>query len=270
MARLDVDSCTKMLKKSANDSKIIFRPNYQSLTKNGKRDKFTSSSLPNSPRKQKKSHQSDDEDLKLRVTFSDTNLAGSDVTDSDMETLRKIMLRSKRRLKQQEDKEMEEVSKLSENPKIVPQSKKCKKVRPKLKEPNCEENVVLNNERTIFCLLNVTEGRNFTLDKNVPTNLFVSCRFLTSNDSVKSQVSWNTTKPQFHLLHYVPVKIDEDFLARCKDNFLVLEVWNHSRNKDKLVGVAMVPLHQFYLSFKVNLVGLLHQDCCAFNCYFVG
>jgi hypothetical protein len=105
--------------------------------------------------------------------------------------------------------------------------------------------------RDMFCFLKISEGRNFALDSKAPKNLYIYCRFMTSTDVVRSQISWNSTRPKFNVAHYVPVRLDKDFLRRCKDNFLVVEVWNHDR-KSKIVGVAMVPLQQFYLSFKVT------------------
>lgn len=109
----------------------------------------------------------------------------------------------------------------------------------------------LKTSAAVFCLLNISEGRNFALDDSHPTNLFVQCRFLTSGDIIKSQTCWNSTRPQFRMVHYVPVHLDDEFLKRCQDNFLVIEVWNIGAKTKDAVGVAMVPLHQLYLSFKV-------------------
>ena len=50
-----------------------------------------------------------------------------------------------------------------------------------------------------FCFLRITEGRNFVLDDSRPLNLFISCRFFTSTDAINSAISWNTTRPSFHL-----------------------------------------------------------------------
>jgi hypothetical protein len=112
---------------------------------------------------------------------------------------------------------------------------------------------------TIFFMIQVSEGRNFTLiDHSSPPSLFVSCRFLSATDVVKSKVAWNTTRPTFNLQHCVPFKLDEDFVrSRCKENYLVLEVWNFvgkSDEENELIGIAMLPLHQFFLSFKVSFI----------------
>jgi hypothetical protein len=111
----------------------------------------------------------------------------------------------------------------------------------------------------IFCLLKVKEGRNFARREDYTNNLYLTCRFMTSSDIVTSEVAWNTTNPKFNMMHYVPLKLDQDFLTRCKDNFLVIEVWN-LRDEKHLIGVAMVPLHQFYLSFRVSILVMIHGN----------
>jgi hypothetical protein len=102
--------------------------------------------------------------------------------------------------------------------------------------------------RDVFCFLKISEGRNFALDSKAPKNLYIYYRFMTSTDVVRSQISWNSTRPKFNVAHYVPVRLDRDFLRRCKDNFLVVEVWNHDR-KSKIVGVAMVSFAAVLLVF---------------------
>jgi hypothetical protein len=106
---------------------------------------------------------------------------------------------------------------------------------------------------TLFCLLRVTEGRNFSLgpSSSAAGNLFASCRIFDAAEQVTSAISWRTTRPQFHLKHYLPVKVDADFLKKCNDNFMFVEVWTYGHPSSAL-GIAMLPLHQFYLAFKVR------------------
>ena len=106
----------------------------------------------------------------------------------------------------------------------------------------------------VFCFLNVPEGRNFAMDvsSGPAPSLFLHCRFMTSEDAVQSQICWNSTRPEFHMKHYLPLPLDVDFLVRCKENYLVVEVWNFGKPTSKVVGVAMIPLQQFYLAFKVS------------------
>ena len=151
--------------------------------------------------------------------------------------------------------------------------------------PVVQENIVPSTSRvvqqptkTLMCLLEIPEGRNFTLENHSGApNLYVSCRFLTSGDSVQSQVCWNSTRPMFNLHHYVPLVLDQDFLLRCENNFLAIEVWNRRENDNDIVGVSMIPLHQFYLSFKViisqnfELYGFFCKLCfLSFLCIFFG
>ena len=64
-------------------------------------------------------------------------------------------------------------------------------------------------------------------------------------------MAWNSVDPTFNVTHYVPIKLDGEFLSRTKENFLVVEAWNMRTDLDKkLLGIAMISLQQFYLTFK--------------------
>ncbi|XP_059088742.1 uncharacterized protein LOC131884863 isoform X2 [Tigriopus californicus] len=109
--------------------------------------------------------------------------------------------------------------------------------------------------RNVFAYLRISEGRGFLLTEDYgqsvnSLNLFVSSHFLSSDDVVKSPVCWNTDRPQFSLSHYIPLSLDEKFLERCRENYLVVEVWNYSEPKNLLVGLSLLPLHQFHLGFQ--------------------
>ena len=76
---------------------------------------------------------------------------------------------------------------------------------------------------TVHVLLQVPEGRSFALGSTAPQSppsLFLSCRFFSPHDVAKSGVAWNTTRPFFNMQHCVPFSLDDDFIDRCRDNFL--------------------------------------------------
>lgn len=111
--------------------------------------------------------------------------------------------------------------------------------------------------QNVFAYLRISEGRGFLLTEDYgqsvnSLNLFVSSHFLSSEDIVKSPVCWNTDRPQFSLSHYIPTTLDAKFLERCRENYLVVEVWNYSEPKNLLVGLSLLPLHQFHLGFQVS------------------
>ncbi len=135
--------------------------------------------------------------------------------------------------------------------------------------PASEDGEGGGRRRPLFCMLRVSRGRNFALRDggSNPSSLFVACRLLSAKEMVKSEVCWNTTNPAFNLRHCVPVKLGlgaTAFPGRCKDNFLVVEVWNFKDDKKakkeggsgkrghEIVGVCMLPLQQLYLTFRVS------------------
>ena len=103
-------------------------------------------------------------------------------------------------------------------------------------------------------LLTISEGKDFSFRDSSIRNLFVSCRFMGSGALLTSQICWEVSNPNFHFRHSIPVELDRDFLENCcKSNFLILEVWSFFEPKDKLVGVATIPLNQIYVAYQVNL-----------------
>ena len=102
-------------------------------------------------------------------------------------------------------------------------------------------------------LLVISEGRDFSIRDTSIRNLFVSCRFLGSGSLLTSQICWNICKPNFNFRHSIPLELDQSFLESCcKSNFLILEVWSFSEPKDKLVGVATIPLNPIYVAYQVQ------------------
>ena len=100
----------------------------------------------------------------------------------------------------------------------------------------------------VLCLLRIEEGRNFSLETN---SLYLTCRLFSDDKHVSTSVAWNSnTKPKFELRHVVPIEITTEFLEEaCRDNHLVVEVWNFSEPASQIVGVATISLHQLYTAF---------------------
>ena len=100
----------------------------------------------------------------------------------------------------------------------------------------------------VLCLLRIEEGRNFSLETN---SLYLTCRLFSDDKHVSTSVAWNSnSKPKFELRHVVPIEITPEFLEdACRDNHLVVEVWNFSEPTSKVVGVATISLHQLYTAF---------------------
>ena len=128
----------------------------------------------------------------------------------------------------------------------------------------------------VLCMIKIDEGRKFAKPAITNQSLYLKTRFFSDSEHISSPVWWNTidnveetgskqtadrkcneSQPHFELHHVVPIETNLDFLeANCKQNHLVVEVWNFSEPSSNLIGVAMVPLHQLYANFSVSTYAL--------------
>ncbi|XP_071847987.1 C2 domain-containing protein 3-like isoform X2 [Apostichopus japonicus] len=94
---------------------------------------------------------------------------------------------------------------------------------------------------------NAEYGRDF-----VTRNAYLVCKMFWSDDAVHSHVCWGTSQPQFNFSQVAPVLLIPSLLERTRNNFMVIEVWDKktSGQNDVLIGMAKLPLHQFYMSFR--------------------
>ncbi|KAF4529211.1 hypothetical protein B566_EDAN011457 [Ephemera danica] len=96
-------------------------------------------------------------------------------------------------------------------------------------------------------LVHITQSRGFTLSDS--SNLFLVLKAFWMDDVLKSQVAWNSRNPCFKLHETVPVLLSPFFLSQCRGKHAVLEIWNAHSNGDRLIGIAKLPLHTFYLAY---------------------
>lgn len=84
------------------------------------------------------------------------------------------------------------------------------------------------------------------------------------------QICWNIINPNFNFRHSIPVRVNSDFLEKCcKSNVLILEVWSFSQPKNKLIGIATIPLHQIYVSYKVDDYGIFIEKSFFFALAYI-
>ena len=145
------------------------------------------------------------------------------------------------------------------------QSKTSKKVdnMENKNEDLLKKNNIKNDSATkdlVLCMLKIDEGRKFA-KPTCNQSLYLKARFFSDSEHISSPVCWMNTidagesQPHFELHHVVPMETNLDFLeANCKQNHLVVEVWNFSEPSSNLIGVAMVPLHQLYATFSVSMI----------------
>ncbi|XP_038617671.1 C2 domain-containing protein 3 [Tachyglossus aculeatus] len=113
-----------------------------------------------------------------------------------------------------------------------------------------EENGLL-----LHVLLMVPDGKDFlsgSCEKQRPCNVYLKCKLFNTEEATRSSVVWGTTQPAFHFSQVTPVSLSPKHLERLKNNVMVIEAWNKvgRAGTDQLLGLAKLPLHQFYLSFR--------------------
>ncbi|XP_063162068.1 C2 domain-containing protein 3 [Candoia aspera] len=114
----------------------------------------------------------------------------------------------------------------------------------------------------LHVVLMVSEGQ-ITLPPNAgpdsSCNLYLICKLFSTEEATRSAVVWGTAQPAFHFSQVTPVSLTSKHLERLKNNVMVIEVWDKvlGPGGDRLLGLAKLPLHQFYISFKDRKVSSL-------------
>ncbi|XP_064297643.1 C2 domain-containing protein 3 isoform X2 [Phalacrocorax carbo] len=107
----------------------------------------------------------------------------------------------------------------------------------------------------LHVLLMVPEGKDFVVEDyglHSSCNVYLNCKLLSTEEATRSAVVWGTTQPAFNFSQVMPFSLTSKHLERLKNNVMIIEAWNRmgSPGCDRLLGLAKLPLHQFYISFK--------------------
>ncbi|XP_076002075.1 C2 domain-containing protein 3 [Genypterus blacodes] len=107
-------------------------------------------------------------------------------------------------------------------------------------------------EVLLHSLLMVPDGKNFHCGPMEAPNVYLNCKLFWPDEQARSVVSWGQANPAFNFVQVTPVILTVKLLERMKNNVIVIEVWQKTRlsGQDQLLGLAKLPLHQFYLSFR--------------------
>ncbi|XP_047248201.1 C2 domain-containing protein 3 isoform X1 [Girardinichthys multiradiatus] len=107
-------------------------------------------------------------------------------------------------------------------------------------------------EVLLHALLMVPDGKNFKCGPLQAPNIFLNCKLFWCDETARSTVSWGQANPTFNFVQVTPVGLTAKLLERMKNNVMVIEVWQKtgSSGNDRLLGLAKLPLHQFYMSFR--------------------
>uniref|UniRef100_A0A8C5MD99 C2 domain containing 3 centriole elongation regulator n=1 Tax=Leptobrachium leishanense TaxID=445787 RepID=A0A8C5MD99_9ANUR len=134
---------------------------------------------------------------------------------------------------------------IDDPPRIVPDGPRV----PLIQQQAAEESGLL-----LHVVLMVQEGKGLTAtasDFSAACNPYLNCKLFSSPDASRSAILWGTANPIFNFTQVAPVSLTNQLLTRLKNNVMIIEVWNKasSPGQDKLLGLAKLPLHQFYISF---------------------
>ncbi|XP_075054598.1 C2 domain-containing protein 3 isoform X2 [Mixophyes fleayi] len=108
------------------------------------------------------------------------------------------------------------------------------------------------NGLLLHVLLMVPEGKGLICDTDSALcNSYLNCKLFSAQEATRSAVVWGSNQPLFNFSQVAPVTLTSQLLNRMKNNIMVIEVWHKApvSGTDQLLGLAKLPLHQFYMSF---------------------
>ncbi|KAG8234947.1 hypothetical protein J437_LFUL015515 [Ladona fulva] len=111
--------------------------------------------------------------------------------------------------------------------------------------------IILNVSEAYYCL---TSMDPFNVCRRTNFNIYLVFRaFWNKEIPSRTHIVWGTNNPKFEFSLMVPLKITPNFINMCQENYMVIELWHKPSElgKDVLLGIAKVPIHQFYTSYKV-------------------
>ncbi|KAM4045543.1 C2 domain-containing protein 3 [Anomaloglossus baeobatrachus] len=105
----------------------------------------------------------------------------------------------------------------------------------------------------LHVVLMVPEGKDFVCDPAYSSicNPYLNCKLFSTLEASRSAVVWGSNQPLFSFSQVAPVTLTSRLLERMKNNVMIIEVWSKvpGPGMDQLLGLAKLPLHQFYMSF---------------------
>ncbi|KAE8628038.1 hypothetical protein XENTR_v10007280 [Xenopus tropicalis] len=106
----------------------------------------------------------------------------------------------------------------------------------------------------LHIVLMVPEGKGLVAaggDSSGICNSYLNCKLFSAQEATRSSVVWGSTQPQYNFSQVAPLTLNARLLERMKNNVMIIEIWNRvaSPGQDQLLGLAKLPLHQFYMSF---------------------
>ncbi|KAG8431124.1 hypothetical protein GDO86_019385, partial [Hymenochirus boettgeri] len=127
-------------------------------------------------------------------------------------------------------------------PHILPQA-------PRVTQTDAEEDGLL-----LHVVLMVPEGKELMVSSGESSemcNSYLKCKLFSTQEASRSPIIWANTQPVYNFSQVAPVTLTSRLLERLKNNVMIIEIWNREAcpGPDQLLGLAKLPLHQFYMSF---------------------
>ncbi|KAG9470095.1 hypothetical protein GDO78_018895 [Eleutherodactylus coqui] len=116
-----------------------------------------------------------------------------------------------------------------------------------------QQETEVENGLLLHVLLMVPEGKGLLCapQQSSVYNPYLNCKLFSTQEATRSAIVWGSSRPLFKFSQVAPVTLTTRLLGRMKNNVMIIEVWNKvpGPSADRLLGLAKLSLHQFYMSF---------------------
>ncbi|XP_008191715.1 C2 domain-containing protein 3 [Tribolium castaneum] len=85
-------------------------------------------------------------------------------------------------------------------------------------------------------------------------NSYLTCHMFALDEVSSSKLVAFDSNPIYNFSQQIPLILEEDFLLKLRENFMVVEFFEKGQGKDFLIGLAKLPLHQFYLAYRNSVI----------------
>ncbi|XP_044255228.1 uncharacterized protein LOC123005506 [Tribolium madens] len=145
------------------------------------------------------------------------------------------------------------------NRKPEPIARKPDSAKPVTREPKSAKPVVeitpkpviqITPKPVLFGFIYISEA----LFSREVMNSYLTCQMFALDEVSSSKLVAFDSNPVYNFSQQIPLICEEDFLFKLRENFMVVEFFEKGQSKDFLIGLAKLPLHQFYLAYRNSVI----------------
>ncbi|RZC39019.1 C2 domain-containing protein 3 [Asbolus verrucosus] len=85
-------------------------------------------------------------------------------------------------------------------------------------------------------------------------NSYLACQMLDQDNISCSKLVAFGSNPIYNFCQQIPLVYEDELLLKFRENFMVVEFFEKDQNRDFLIGVAKLNLHQFYLAYRNHVI----------------